>query len=312
MNGLNLSRQRRVAGFTLIELLVVIAIIAILIGLLLPAVQKVREAAQRAQCQNNLKQIGLACQNAVDSNDGELPPAYYYYPNSLAASVNTNPNSYRMGTFMWLLPYMEQQALFNTVQKVGTEGQINPGGTVVTTLQCPSDVTLNVGMSALNLTSGYFASYGANMQVFGTITTTPGTTTVTSAIENGGNRYPASIPDGTSNTIFFTEKVAYCGTPQGATEWTDTGIGHLSALIGNSGDGAPNGGTTATSPNIKPQFSVNNANSCLYYWPSSSHTGVLIAGLGDGSVRNISQNISQNTFNIALVPNDGLPLPSDW
>jgi prepilin-type N-terminal cleavage/methylation domain-containing protein len=308
MNGLNLSRQRRVAGFTLIELLVVIAIIAILIGLLLPAVQKVREAAARAKCQNNLKQLALACLNAADAYNGELPPAYYYYPISFASSVNTNPGSFRMGTFMWLLPYIEQQALYNTVQKVGTEGQINPSKGVVTTLQCPSDATLGAGQSALNLTSGYFASYGANGQVFGTITTTSGTTTVTSMIENGGNMIPTSIPDGMSNTIFFTEKVAYCATPQGATEWTDTGIGHLSALIGNSGSGV---GTTGTSPNIKPQFNVN-ASSCLYYWPSSSHTGVLIFALGDGSVRNISQGISQNTFNIALVPNDGLPLPSDW
>jgi len=311
MNSLNLSRQRRVAGFTLIELLVVIAIIATLIGLLLPAVQKVRQAAQCAQCQNNLKQLALACLNAADANNGELPPAYYYYPSSLAGSVNTNPASFRMGTFMWLLPYFEQQELYNTVQKVGTEGQINPGNTVVKTLQCPSDVTLNAGVSALGLAPGYFASYGANGQVFGTITTTSGTTNVTSMIENGGNRIPASIPDGMSNTIFFTEKVAYCGNPQGATEWTDTGIGHLSALIGNSGSGV---GTTSTSPNIKPLFSINNANApnCLYYWPSSSHSGTLIVALGDGHVRNINQDISQNTFNIALVPNDGLPLPSDW
>ena len=203
---------------------------------------------------------------------------------------------------------MEQQNLYSTVKKVGTEGQINAGGTVVTTLQCPSDNTLNVGQSALKLTSGYFASYAANGQVFGTITTTPGTTTVTSMIENGGNKYPASIPDGTSNTIFFTEKVAYCGTPQGATEWTDTGIGHLSPLIGNSGSGV---GTTGTSPNIQPQFNIN-AQNCKYYWPSSGHSGVLIVALGDGHVRNINQGISQNTFNIALVPNDGLVLPSDW
>jgi prepilin-type N-terminal cleavage/methylation domain-containing protein len=311
MNSLNLCRPRRLGGFTLIELLVVIAIIGVLIALLLPAVQKVREAANRAKCQNNLKQLALACLNAADAHDGELPPAYYYYPISAAGSVNTNSASFRMGTFMWLLPYLEQQALYNTVHKVGTEGQINPGNTVITTLQCPSDATLSAGESALGLSSGHFASYAANGQVFGTITTTPGTTNVISMIENGGNRIPASIPDGMSNTIFFTEKVAYCANPQGATEWTDTGIGHWSALIGNSGSGV---GTMGTSPNIEPLFGVNNADapSCLYYWPSSSHAGVLIVALGDGHVRTISQGISQNTFNIALVPNDGLPLPSDW
>jgi prepilin-type N-terminal cleavage/methylation domain-containing protein len=307
MNRMDLSRRRRVAGFTLIELLVVIAIIAVLIGLLLPAVQKVREAAARISCANNLKQLSLACLNAADTHNGELPPVYYYYPNANAASVTTNPQSFRMGTFMWLLPYMEQQALYNTVKKVGTEGQISPAGTVVKTLQCPSDATLNDGQAALNLSAGYFGSYASNGQVFGTITKSA-PTTVATMTEIGGNRFPASIPDGTSNTIFFTEKVAYCATPQGATEWTDTGIGHLSAFIGNSGSGV---GLTGTSPNIQPQSSVNSED-CLYYWPSSSHSGVLLAGLGDGSVRTISQSISQNTFNIALVPNDGLVLPSDW
>jgi type II secretory pathway pseudopilin PulG len=294
---------------------VVIAIIAILVGLLLPAVQKVREAAARSQCQNNLHQLSLAAQNAADTHNGELPPAYYYYPLSAAGSVATNPTSYRMGTFMWLLPYIEQQALFNTVTKVGTEGRINPGGTIVKTLQCPSDVTLKTGQSALGHPLGYFASYGSNGQVFGTIITTPGTPTVTKWAENGGTVIPRDIPDGLSNTIFFTEKVAYCANPVGATEWTDTGTGHLSPLVGNGNSGV---GTTGLSPNIQPQFNINNASApnCLYYWPTSSHTGVLIVGLGDGSVRNVSQGISSNktpfTFNIALVPNDGLPLPSDW
>src|SRR5947199_524894 len=101
------SSARR--GFTLIELLVVIAIIAILIGLLLPAVQKVREAAARMSCSNNLTQLALATINCADSNGGKLPPSVGNYPvGGAPPPPNGAPNNGDGGMFLFILPYLEQ------------------------------------------------------------------------------------------------------------------------------------------------------------------------------------------------------------
>ena len=108
-------------GFTLIELLVVIAIIAILIGLLLPAVQKIREAANRIKCTNNVKQLALACHNYHDVNE-RLPPGGVFNPPLLAPKLADEPAN-QGGWHVYILPYMEQDNLFQQIPNLGVYGK---------------------------------------------------------------------------------------------------------------------------------------------------------------------------------------------
>jgi prepilin-type N-terminal cleavage/methylation domain-containing protein len=255
-------------AFTLIELLVVMAIIGVLVGLLLPAVQKVREASHRINCQSNLRQMGIAFHN-MQTQYSKLPPLCGSYPTAVAdttydAGITGHVVRPVGNALFFMLPFIEQKDIYDqsqstsvdtsgtairpqrypfTEQAAGTPNYYQPGnwpwkanGKTVKIYLCPSDNTITGdGLDQTGPTTGGTwgqASYAVNAFAFGS-TDTAGYLTLNNGYPAGGWSQPTTdsyrttrkldnsgFPDGLSNTVLMTEKLANCGT-LGGNRWAD-------------------------------------------------------------------------------------------
>jgi prepilin-type N-terminal cleavage/methylation domain-containing protein len=302
MARISMWNGRRWLGFTLIELLVVIAIIAILIGLLLPAVQKVRAAAARTQSSNNLKQMGLALHNMNDTN-GVLPPSVGNFPN-VGATVGQSSGAMRGTVQYFMLPFIEQANAYTSMAANHPDSWWCGYG--IKTYVSPSDPTDPPSGLIDTGSPRYGTSYAPNEWVFGSGNAPPNNQISDTAPKAS---IPRTFVDGTSNTIVWAEKYAVCGSATNSVAsfyWGETG-GTCDRVGGQGGNGSTPGFYTLNPPQAAPpQF---NCNPCMLQ--SLSGSGIQV-GLGDGSVRTVSTSISPATWAAAVQPNDGVPLGADW
>jgi len=254
---------KKFRGFTLIELLVVIAIIAILIGLLLPAVQKVREAAARMSCSNNLKQIGVAIHNYASTYGGTQLPAL---TSSTGAPTYGN---YQGCILITLLPFIEQNNLYMTSTAVtgntwDGSGNINAAGPVrcqtIKTYVCPSDFTVSNYWSGAQVGGWKAACYGANLQVFGTV-------------RAGATVTGLSSTSATSRTAPPTPSPSRRRIPPAATT--------ARAICGR--------GPALTGPGLGPRSSPTRGAGAAAPWPAPSPAMAKIMGVGPCSSRSSSR-----------------------
>jgi prepilin-type N-terminal cleavage/methylation domain-containing protein len=301
------SSRRRGRAFTLIELLVVIAIIGVLLGLLLPAVQKVRDAAARMQCANNLKQMGLAVHMYADAYN-QLPPAY---------QAPFSDGVYHHQSFYFtILPFIEQQGMYiagmtpsTNVYGGYTYGGELPNGLIwnsgfVKLYICPADPTNSSSTGIASLWGYVGGSYGFNNLLFG------GSMDYNQVYSPWWHSQYllGNIPDGTSNTIFQADRFAYYpsyetggyqGHGYGTIWWWPPAFGvWLAPTFNYFSQGLPQVGVNPIKANP--------------FVAQSAHTAALNVGMADGSVRSVSGGVSLHSWMAAQDPADGWTFDSTW
>jgi prepilin-type N-terminal cleavage/methylation domain-containing protein/prepilin-type processing-associated H-X9-DG protein len=334
-----MSRSPR-NGFTLIELLVVIAIIAVLIGLLLPAIQKVREAAARMKCSNNMRQIGLAVHNYETANQS-LPPGAVnttstaYNPDLIEyGTLNPATGEWKYANHSFLsviLPYIEQ----DNVLKATTGGynfKLNwndPANQPVTALriptyECPSNPAAKTFTNAAGVTAGtsdYWPVSRANNNsgVWSAVGLTfPGTDGVNGVLTANKRTAITAIPDGLSNTLLLGESGARSegwsagrqyGARVGNGGW-GSGVNNItcSGTRGPVTPGVKPDGKVETSAHVPAAQTVNAWNQSELY---SFHPGVCNVVFGDGSVRTLKQTVSLSVLLRLAARGDGFPVNPD-
>jgi prepilin-type N-terminal cleavage/methylation domain-containing protein len=287
-------RQR---AFTLIELLVAIAIIAILIGLLLPAVQKIREAASRLQCQNNLKQIGIALHSYHDRNNA-LPPGYYDLAPWPPATQGPAPDDEGpgWGWASFLLADLEQvslqrQIVYTTPVGDSSANIVAARGTFLKVFYCPSDQPVRTfsvtdgGSQSWTLAQGSYVACNGNDGVDDQ-TTDPHTGAFVRATQ--GFRF-AEITDGLSSTFFVGERC----TTMSLSSWAGVPIGAQVPSVRSPGDFS--GGSALVlghcGPHLPNDSIVTDADAM-----SSAHMGGVQFLFGDGSIHQINNSIAQSVY----------------
>ncbi|MCI0461923.1 MAG: DUF1559 domain-containing protein [Gemmataceae bacterium] len=336
MRKLRTATQR--AGFTLIELLVVIAIIAILIGLLLPAVQKVREAAARASCQNNLKQVALGLHGYHDSYK-TFPPVAQCTPGLTCNTNNIRDNNWGMTWVTRLLPHIEQAPLYklyNQNQPARSAANAPVIATVIPILNCPSDKkplpfiprTGEVGNAPVFPMAR--ANYGLNIGLGRARNNTAFNTRTLRGVGHVRQQWAArmgDLVDGTSNTLLVGEMLihdtsndntwgvwAYAGgaTVSGSNDLT----GSILLVNGNAALVDPVT-KTLTQQNWTPHcqnalagqdpiFGCGDGDAA--HSVRSNHSGGAQIALGDGSVRFVSESVNVATWRALFTINGGEPL----